>query len=87
MLVILVKPLDTYLLGLKNILKVINNHTYTNTFCHHKIAKMQALKNLFSILDQGNTKYELKIKEGLHIGWNNPELNKQVKCLLSSICI
>ena len=41
----------------------------------------------FSILDSANTKYGLRLKEGLHIGWEQPALNKQVKCLSSSIVV
>ena len=41
----------------------------------------------FSILDTARTKYALKLKEGLHINWEQPSLNKQVKCLFSSICV
>ena len=34
--------------------------------------------NCFIILDQAQTKYQLKIKEALHIQWQQPSLNKQV---------
>ena len=33
----------------------------------------------FSILDYASTEWQLKLKEGLHISWENPDLNKQVK--------
>ena len=33
----------------------------------------------FSILDTAPTTWQLKLKEGLYIGWENPSLNKQVK--------
>ena len=34
----------------------------------------------FKIIDEASTKYGLKLKEGMHIRWNNePVLNKQVK--------
>ena len=34
----------------------------------------------FKIIDGANTKYALRLKEGMHIRWNNePVLNKQVK--------
>ena len=35
-------------------------------------------ENCFSILDTASTSFQLKIKEALHIGWENPSLNKQV---------
>ena len=44
-------------------------------------------EDCFSILDHGKTKYQLRIKEGIHIGWSKPELNKQVKCLTTSIVV
>ena len=44
-------------------------------------------ESCFTILDSANTKYELRLKEGLHIGWEQPSLNKQVKCLFSSLCV
>ena len=33
--------------------------------------------NSFSILDQANTRYELALKEAMHIKWLNPKLNEQ----------
>ena len=41
----------------------------------------------FSILDNANSEFTLKLKEGLHIAWERPSLNKQVKSVLSSICV
>jgi len=35
-------------------------------------------ENCFSILDTASSVYQLKIKEGLYIDWEQPELNKQV---------
>ena len=42
-------------------------------------------ENCFVILDtaSGSTSFQLKIKEALHIGWENPSLNKQVNLTLS----
>ena len=33
----------------------------------------------FHIIDQAGTTYQLKIKEALHILWENPSLNQQVE--------
>ena len=33
----------------------------------------------FSIIDSGNTRFALKLKEALYVKWNDPELNKQKK--------
>ena len=35
-------------------------------------------ENCFSILNTASTSFQLKIKEALHIGWENPSLDKQV---------
>ena len=44
-------------------------------------------ESCFSILDYASSHYALKIKEGMHIEWAKPDLNKQVKCLATSICV
>ena len=31
----------------------------------------------FKIIDQANSKFDLKIKEALHINWKKPNLNEQ----------
>ena len=41
----------------------------------------------FSILDYPLTQYSLSIKEGMHIGWQKPALNKHVHFLACSICV
>ena len=41
----------------------------------------------FSILDTATSKFQLKLKEGLYIGWKNPELNKQVNHLVSTLSV
>ena len=43
--------------------------------------------NCFSILDLARTKYTLKLKKGMYIKWLGSSLNKQVKCILSSILV
>ena len=40
--------------------------------------KRACSEDCFSILDHAPTEYQLKIKEALHIQWNQPILNKQV---------
>ena len=35
--------------------------------------------NCFSILDSETTKYQTKLKEGMYIDWEKPNLNKQKK--------
>ena len=36
-------------------------------------------RNNFKVLDNGKSQYELALKEGLHINWVKPVLNKQKK--------
>ena len=35
--------------------------------------------NCFSILDLARTNFQLKIKQALHVEWESPALNKQLK--------
>ena len=41
----------------------------------------------FSILDSAHTQWQLKLKDGLYIGWENPDLNKQVKYIGKTLVI
>ena len=52
-----------------------------------EICKSKCDENCFSILDTASTKFSLQIKEGMHIEWKKPTLNKQVHCLRTSICV
>ena len=72
----------------------INEHlttdTKSNIFQH--IKKSQSCKegsneNCFTILDTASSKYVLKLKEGMHITWEKPTLNKQIKCILPTLCL
>ena len=42
-------------------------------------------KDCFQILDSASTSFQLKIKEAMHILWEQPSLNSQVKDLNLSI--
>lgn len=46
-------------------------------------------ENCFSIIDSANSKFALKIKEGMHTKWSNPRiiLNEEVNSLFFSICV
>ena len=44
-------------------------------------------ENCFSILDHAQSTFALRIKEGMHVEWLKPDLNKQIKCLTTSICV
>ena len=44
-------------------------------------------KSCFSILDTAMTNFQLKVKEGMYIGWENPNLNKQVKYVQCTLTV
>ena len=41
----------------------------------------------FSVLDRASTKFQLRIKEGLYIKWEQPVLNKQLYCYNSQLFV
>ena len=43
--------------------------------------------NCFSILDSATTKYQTKLKEGMYINWEKPNLNKQKNHLSTTLSI
>ena len=43
--------------------------------------------NCFSILDWATTKYQTKLKEGMYIDWEKPNLNKQKNHLSTTLSI
>ena len=62
------------------------SHAYNNLQTFQQ-CKDQCPASCFDILDCASTKYQLKIKEGLHITWEKPSLNKQVKSFSMSITV
>lgn len=59
----------------------VYKHLSNNLEC-----KNSCNESSFSIIDYAPTKYQLNVKEGLYIGWQQPLLNKQVwhlSCTLS----
>ena len=63
-------------LGLKSISKSITSHIFKHlhsiTTCFHSYNSL-----CFKIIDKINSKFDLKIKEALHINWRKPNLNTQ----------
>ena len=53
----------------------IYRHIRSNVTCFDSSSS-----DCFSILDKANTDYAIRLKEGLHIMWEKPILNVQVKC-------
>ena len=52
-----------------------------------KIVSLVLLLTIFSILDITRTEYELKIKEGMHMDWEKPNLNKKFNYLSTKLSI
>ena len=63
-----------------------SSHVYKHIMASDD-CKRQCNNDCFSILDHAHTKYQLKIKEALHISWEKPSLNIQVKCFNISITV
>ena len=57
---------------------VLNVHIFKNLNRCDKCRK-SCSDNCFTVLDTASTYNQLKIKEALHIMWEKPMLNKQVK--------
>ena len=72
-LAILVKLVVILKLGLRNISKRITSLIFLNIYT----PLQHALPLCFKITDKANSKFDLKIKEALHINWRKPNLNVQ----------
>ena len=75
-LAILVKRDAILKLGLRSIKKDnkshILKHLHSAAICFDSYSCLS-----FKIIDKANSKFELKIKEALHINWRKPNLNAQ----------
>ena len=60
-------------LGLRSIAKRIISLIFVNVYTLPK----NALTLCFKIIGKANSKFDLKIKEALHINWRKPNLNAQ----------
>ena len=54
---------------------------------NNKECKMASNNDLFKILDSARLAYELAIKEGMHIQWENRALNVQKKYQLINLLV
>ena len=50
----------------------IFKHLHSTALCFYSYNSLS-----FEIIDKGNSKFDLKIKEALHINWRKPNLNVQ----------
>ena len=73
-LAILAKTVIILKLGLKSMLKRITSHIFK--YLHSTATCFDSYNSLcFKIIDKANSKFDLKIKEALHINWRKPNLN------------
>ena len=63
-------------LGLRSIPKRITSLIFVNIYTPPQHALTHNSVS-FKIIDKANFKFELKIKEALHINWRKPNLNAQ----------
>ena len=66
----------------KNKQSHIYQHLHQEVDCFNK-----SNRDCFSVLDTASTKFQLKLKEGMYIGWENPDLNNQVKYISSTLSV
>ena len=78
-LAILAKLVVILKLGLRSISKTITSFIFLNIYHLHSTATcFDSFNSLyFKIIDKANSKFELKIKETLHINWRKPNLKAQ----------
>ena len=60
----------------------IYSHLQENPQCQEKVNL-----DCFEIIDSAFSYFRLQLKEAMHINWKNPELNKQVKQVGTTISI
>ena len=70
-LVVILKP------GLRNISKRITSLIFLNIYTTPPKHALTHIILCFKIIDKANSKFDLKIKEALHINWRKPNLNAQ----------
>ena len=63
-------------LGLRSISKRITSLVFLN-ICTPRQNALTHIILCFKIIDKANSKFDLKIKEALHINWRKPNLNAQ----------
>ena len=54
---------------------------------NNPVCKQSCNSQCFTVIDSAPTKFQLKIKEGLHIHWEKPSLNKQLYCYNISLLV
>ena len=77
-LAILAKLVVILKLGLRSIYIKKDNKSHIFKHLHFTTTCFDSYNSLcFKIVDKANSKFDLKIKEALHITWRKPNLNAQ----------
>lgn len=63
---------------MSHVLKHLNGNPQCKEMCD---------ESCFAIIDSGMTEFETKIKEGMHIEWEKPVLNTQIKHLKMTLSL
>ena len=74
-----VKPIDTMKYVRESTWKRIHQQ-FIGIFIAMLPVYITLILNCFSILDRADSDYAIMLKEGMHIMWEKPTLNVQVKC-------
>ena len=83
---ILVKLVVILKLGLRNISKRITSPIFLNIYTPPQHALTHNSLS-FKIIDKANSKFNLKIKETLHINWRKSNLNAQQNYLALTLSL
>ena len=73
-------------LGLRSISKRITSLIFLNIYTPLQHALTHIILS-FKIIDKANSKFDLKIKEALHINWRKPNLNAQQNHLVLTLSV
>ena len=73
-------------LGLRSISKRITSLIFLNIYTLPQYALTHIIL-CFKIIDKANSKFDLKIKEALHINWRKPNLNAQQNHLVLTLSV
>ena len=85
-LAILTKLIIILKLGSSNISKRITSLIFLNIYTPLQHALTHIIL-CFKIIDKANSKFNLKIKEALHINWRKPNLNTQQNNLVLTLSL
>ena len=85
MLAVLAKPVVILKLGMWSISKRITSLIFLNIYTPLQHTLTHALTLFLKAINKANSKFDLKIKEALHINWTKPNLNRQQNHLILTL--